>query len=152
MQARLAQVVYTVTRIPDVESVALRLDGQAVEVFSGEGLILERPQTREDYVDLLPAIFVDSLAWGDPVASPVTVSGMANVFEATFRLLITDDDGAPVAEEVVTASCGTGRRGDFSVQVSYELGRDQFDTVMVWNESARDGSRESMREYPIRLR
>lgn len=152
MQARLAQLVYSVTRVPDVESVVLHLDGQPVEVFSGEGLILDGPQTRDEYVDLLPAIFVDSPAWGEPVVSPMTVSGVANVFEATFRLLVTDDDGAPLSEEVVTASCGTGCWGDFSVEVPYDLVRDQFGAVMVWNESARDGSQENLREYPIQLR
>lgn len=152
MQARLAQLVYTVTRIPDVDSVVLHLDGRPVEAFSGEGLILEGPQTRDDYVDLLPAIFVNTPAWGEPVASPVTVSGRANVFEATFRLLVTDDDGAPLTEEVVTASCGTGCWGDFSVDVAYELDRDQFGAVMVWNESPRDGSQDNLAEYPIRLR
>lgn len=152
MQARLAQLVYTVTRVPDVELVVLHLDGQPVEVFSGEGLILDGPQTRDDYVDMLPAIFVDSPAWGEPVVSPVTVSGVANVFEATFRLLVTDDDGAPLGEEVVSASCGTGCWGDFSVDVSYDLDRGQFGAVMVWTESARDGSQDSRREYPIQLR
>lgn len=152
MTARLGQLVYTVTRFPEVESLSLHLDGEPVEVFSSEGLMLEAPQTRDDYVDLLPAIFVDSPAWGAPVESPITVSGVANVFEATFQLLVTDDDGEPLFEETVTASCGTGCWGDFSVEVPYEVDRQQFGAVIVWDFSAEDGSRENIREYPIQLR
>jgi len=30
------------------------MDGEKVEVFSGEGLMLDTPQTPEDYYDLIP--------------------------------------------------------------------------------------------------
>ncbi len=52
--ARLAQVVYTLTQFPTVNSVEFYMDGVAVEIFSSEGLILGEPQTPEDYYDLLP--------------------------------------------------------------------------------------------------
>lgn len=84
--------------------------------------------------------------------SPFTVSGIANVFEATFQLLVTDDDGAPIRDETDVASCGTGCSGDFTSDVTYELDRQQFGAVIVWSESARDGSRENLREYPVQLR
>jgi germination protein M len=37
MQLRVAQVVYTLTRFPSVESVAFMIDGQPVEAIGGEG-------------------------------------------------------------------------------------------------------------------
>src|SRR5439155_26106165 len=46
MTMRLAQVVYTLTQFPTVQRVALHLDGEPVTVFSGEGIVLDRPQTR----------------------------------------------------------------------------------------------------------
>lgn len=52
--ARLAQVVYTLTQFPTVQSVEFYIEGTRVEMFSGEGLILEGPQTIEDYQHLLP--------------------------------------------------------------------------------------------------
>jgi germination protein M len=152
MAARLAQVVFTLTRFPTVDEVVFHLDGEPVEVFSSEGIILEGAQTRENYLEQIPPIFVDSPAWGEVVESPVTVTGISNVFEATFQIMLTDDDGAPLYEDFVTASCGTGCWGDFSVEIPYEVDRDQFGALIVWEFSAKDGSRQNIREYPIQLR
>ncbi|HSJ34842.1 MAG TPA: Gmad2 immunoglobulin-like domain-containing protein [Acidimicrobiia bacterium] len=152
MAARLAQLVFTLTRFPTVDGVLLHLDGEAVEVFSSEGIILDGPQTREDYLEQIPPIFVDSPAWGEVVESPVTVTGIANVFEATFQIMLTDDDGEPLYEDFVTASCGTGCWGDFSVEIPYEIDREQFGALIEWENSAKDGSRQNIREYPIQLR
>ncbi len=52
--SRLAQVVYTLTQFPTVDRVLFYLDGQAVEVFSGEGVVLENPVGRADYFTILP--------------------------------------------------------------------------------------------------
>lgn len=52
--ARLAQVVYTLAQFPSVTGVDFYIEGVRVEMFSSEGLILEGPQTIEDYQDLLP--------------------------------------------------------------------------------------------------
>jgi germination protein M len=152
MAARLAQVVFTLTRFPTVDEVVFHLDGEPVDVFSSEGIILEGAQTREDYYEQIPPIFVDSPAWGEVVESPVTVTGISNVFEATFQIMLTDDDGEPLYENFVTASCGTGCWGDFLVEITYELDRDQFGALIVWEFSAKDGSRQNIREYPIQLR
>ncbi|MDH5373771.1 MAG: GerMN domain-containing protein [Acidimicrobiia bacterium] len=52
--SRLAQVVYTLTQFPTIEQVVFHLDGERVEVFSGEGVLLENPVSREDYATILP--------------------------------------------------------------------------------------------------
>lgn len=52
--ARLAQVVYTLTQFPTVQAVEFYIEGVRVETFSSEGLILDGPQTIEDYEQLLP--------------------------------------------------------------------------------------------------
>jgi len=52
--SRLAQVVYTLTQFPTVDEVLFHLDGQPVDVFSGEGVILEDPVDRSDYATILP--------------------------------------------------------------------------------------------------
>lgn len=56
MLSRLAQVVYTLTQFPTVNSVQFHLDGEPVTVFSGEGILLEEPVTRGDYASLLPLV------------------------------------------------------------------------------------------------
>ncbi|HEX6147236.1 MAG TPA: GerMN domain-containing protein [Acidimicrobiia bacterium] len=152
MFARLAQVVYTLTRLPGVERVAFTIDGEPVTVFSSEGIELEEPQERADYYDLLPPVFVDSPAWGEPVTSPVEVRGLSNVFEATSQVMLTDDDGLTLFEDHVTASCGTGCWGEWSVDIPYTLDREQFGALIVWELSARDGSQVNIREYPVILR
>ena len=85
---RLAQVVYTLTQFPTVQGVRFELDGEPVEVFSGEGVVLSEPVGRDDYYDQLPTIFVDRPAWGGVLANPARVVGLANTFEATFQVRI----------------------------------------------------------------
>lgn len=150
--ARLAQVVYTLTRIEDVDEVAFEIEGEPVAVFSSEGIELDGPQERSDYYDLLPPIFVDSPAWGEPVTSPLHVSGLSNVFEAVSQVMLTDDDGLPLFEDMVMASCGTGCWGEWEIEITYTVDRDQFGALIVWEFSAKDGSRIHVREYPVQLR
>lgn len=152
MFARLAQVVYTMTRLPEVDEVVFSIDGEPVTVFSSEGIELDGPQERDDYYDLLPPIFVDSPAWGEPVTSPVHVRGLSNVFEATSQVMLTDDDGLSLFEDHVTATCGTGCWGEWEAEIPYTLDREQFGSLIVWESSARDGSQVNIREYPIILR
>jgi len=60
MLGRLAQVVYTLTQFPTVNAVQFRLDGEPITVFSGEGILLEKPVTRGDYASVLPLVPVPS--------------------------------------------------------------------------------------------
>jgi hypothetical protein len=140
MQMRLAQVVYTLTQFPTVKSVLFRLDGEPVDVFSGEGIVLDKPVTRRDYGDLLPTILVEKPAVWDEVHSPVTISGSANVFEAnvTVRILLDDGTGKPreIARTFTTATCGTGCRGDFSVSVPYEVTGKKQGVIVVHDDDA----------------
>jgi spore germination protein GerM len=52
--SRLAQVVYTLTQFPTVDEVLFYIDGEPVEVFSGEGVVLGDPVSRADYETILP--------------------------------------------------------------------------------------------------
>jgi spore germination protein GerM len=152
MFARLAQVVYTMTRLDDVDSVSFSIEGEPVTTFSSEGIELDGPQTRDQYTDWLPAVLIDHPAWGEPVTSPFEVSGVSNVFEAVSQLMLTDDDGLPLVEEVVMATCGTGCWGEWSVEVSYDVARDQVGALIAWVASAEDGSQIDIREQPVLLR
>lgn len=151
-QFRLAQVVYTLTQFSTVKGVNFALDGKPVKTFSGEGIILDHPQTRSDYADLAPAITVDSPTIGQAVSSPVTVSGTANVFEATVSVWILDEHGARIAETFTNATCGTGCRGTYSVSVSYHVTHDQPGTIEVFEASAQDGSPTNVVKIPVTLR
>jgi germination protein M len=136
MQVRLGQVVYTLTQFPTVQKVSFRLDGTPVNVFSSEGIVLSHPVGRGDYKDLLPVIVVSKPASGARVTSPVTVSGSANVFEANVTVRVLDADGREVGRTVTTATCGTGCRGTYSVNVRFHGDREQRGTIVVSDDDA----------------
>ncbi|MEW6225906.1 MAG: GerMN domain-containing protein [Chloroflexota bacterium] len=151
MFGRLAQVVYTLTQFSTVDKVLFELDGEPVTTFSSEGIILDKAQRRADYRDQLPAIFVDRPAWGAALGNPGPVSGLANVFEATFKIQLLDAKGGLIADRQVMATCGTGCWGTFKVQLGYDVSKAQWGTLRVFDLSARDGSPENVTEYPVWL-
>jgi hypothetical protein len=151
ISVRLAQVVYTLTQFPTVESVQFAIEGQMVTVFSSEGLILDGPVGRANYEDLLPAIFVDRPAYGAGLGNPARVVGSANVFEAQFLVTLIDANGVVLAEVPTMATCGTGCRGTFDVTIPYDVAAAGWGILRVWDGSAKDGSPENVREYPVWL-
>jgi hypothetical protein len=159
MFGRLAQLVYTVTQFPTVDTVRLRLDGQPVESIGGEGVIVDvvdggivgRGLGRPDSTSSLPPIFVDRPAWGGAFPSPGRVTGLANVFEAQFRLQVLDGRRRVLVEAPVHATCGTGCWGAFDVTVRYGVSAAQWGTLRVFDASAKDGTPTDVREYPIWL-
>lgn len=136
MKARLAQVVYTLTQFPTVRAVLFHLDGEPVNVFSGEGIVLDHPVGRADYEDLLPVIAVDKPVAGARVSSPVRVSGSANVFEANVTVEVLDAKGRAVGNTFTTATCGTGCRGTYTVPVTFKVDREQPGTIVVHDDDA----------------
>jgi spore germination protein GerM len=151
MQARLAQVVYTLTQFPTIESVLLQLDGQPVEALGGEGLMIDQPLTRADFEDITPLIFVESPAVGDTITSPVRVHGTANTFEAVFEAQILDSTGAVIAEAHVMATSGTGTRGTYDFTLEFENPSGEPVTLVVFDYSAKDGAPENVVEIPLEV-
>jgi spore germination protein GerM len=148
---RLAQVVYTITQFDTVRSVRFRIGGEPVDVFGSHGIVLDRPQTRRAYQQHVPAILVESPSIGERVDNPVTVSGTANVFEATVSLRILNARGKEIARTFTTATCGTGCRGDYSVSVSYRVDREQPGVIEVFESSAEDGRPMNVVRIPVTL-
>lgn len=152
MFSRLAQLTYTLTQFPTVEGVNLELEGQPVTVFSGEGIILDHPMTRRSFRDRLPPILVQSPLIGERVSSPITISGTANVFEATVSITILDAQGLEIASAFTTATCGTGCRGTYSTSVGFTVDyQTQAGTVRVYEVSAKDGQPINVVDIPVVL-
>ena len=151
MQYRLAQVVYTLTQFSAIKSVVFQMDGQTVTVFGSEGITLDGPVGRADYYDQLPSIFVDRPAYGAAFADAGRVSGNANVFEATFRIAVLDAAGKTLVDQQVMATCGTGCRGTSEVTLRYTISKGQWGTLHAYNLSAKDGTPEDIRDYPVWL-
>jgi hypothetical protein len=136
MFMRLAQVVCTLDQFPTVKGVLFKLDGEPVDIFSGEGLILDQPVGCSDYEDFLPVILVTSPTTGERIGNPVTIEGSANVFEANVTIRILDENDEEIAHTFTTATCGSGCRGDFSVVVEYDVGQEQPGTIVVQDDDA----------------
>ena len=133
-----AQIVYTLTQFSTVERVA-------GNCLPGDGL------ARADLEDATPAIFVESPTVGEASSSPLRIRGTANTYEANFIVNVTDWDGRIVAENFVTATSGNGQRGTFDVTIPFEVDRPGG-ALIVFEESAEDGSQQNVVEIPLDLR
>jgi germination protein M len=151
MFARLSQVVYTLTQFPTVDGVEFRIDGKLVDTFSGEGIALDGPQERKDYEDQLPSILVEVPGVGARISSPMTVSGTANVFEATVSIRLVGSNGEVLRETFTTATCGTGCRGDYEAKVRFDVSEPTEAVLEVYESSAEDGSATHVERIPVVL-
>lgn len=132
----LAQIVYTETALPLVESVAI-----GGETYS-----------RSDFEEQTPSVLVESPLAFEDVTSPITATGTANTFEATFHYTLTDTDGLIVDENFVTATSGTGTRGTFEFTTDeYTVPFDGIGSLIVFERSAEDGSKMNIVEIPLRM-
>lgn len=131
-----AQVVYTLSQFSEIERVEIE----------------EQTLTRVDFESLTPAILVESPLAFEEVTSPLRVTGTANTFEANFSYELTDTDGLIIAEDFVTATSGTGTRGTFELTVPFEVKFDGVGSLIVFEPSAKDGSRTNLVEIPLRMK
>ena len=96
-------------------------------------------------------IEVTEPAVGATVTSPVTISGTADVFEATVSIRILDERGDVIADTFATATCGTGCRGDYEESVRFAVDTEQPGTIEVFESSAEDGSMINVVRIPVTL-
>jgi hypothetical protein len=135
-RAALAQMVYTFSQSDPSEPVSV---GDA-------------SYTRADFEDQTPGILVESPLPFQEVSSPLRATGTANTFEATFNYELTDTDGKIVDQNFVTATSGTGTRGTFDFTTKpYTVPFDGIGSLIVFERSAKDGSRTKLVEIPLRM-
>jgi immunoglobulin-like protein involved in spore germination/sporulation and spore germination protein len=141
VRLRQAQVVYTLTQFPTVGRVR----------FVGDGQPAAAPVGRAEYAGLLPPIVVLDPVIDQRVTGPITVTGTADVFEATVNARLLDAGGRQIATAFTTASCGSGCRGDFRIRLPYRSGGGRTATVEVYWVSPKDGSSRDVVAVPVRL-
>jgi len=157
---RLAQVVFTLTQFPSIDAVLFEIDGEplsdlpileTIQINPFYGPIdLAQPLDRADLEPVIPAIFVERPAVGEPVDLPLRVAGTANTFEAAFVLQLRDADGVVLLEQPTTATSGTGTRGTFDLTLNLPDDRDLSTlTLVAFERSARDGEPINQVEIPL---
>jgi spore germination protein GerM len=150
MFGRLAQLTYTLTALPSIDSVLLLENGAVVEVFSSEGIVLDGPMRRDDFLEQLPGILVESPAWGAPVSLPFEASGTAAAFEAVFQAQLLVDGNAVFDPPFVMSESGVGF-APFTFEVDADVVAPTRADLRVWEFSAEDGSVVSERFVPVAI-
>jgi hypothetical protein len=140
MMLRVAQVVYTLTTLPDVDTVRFSIDGTPRDTIGGEGLMVNGVN-RTTFADhVLPGILLEQPFDRSVLANPIVIGGMTNAFEATVNYQVLDTNGTVIAEGVTTATCGTGCWGGFTASISLPTGATVPVTLRVFDYSEADGT------------
>ncbi len=130
-----AQLVYTLTQFSSIRRVGL--DGES--------------RIRADFENETPIILVESPLPFEKVRSPLRATGTANTFEATFNYDLVGPDGKVIANHFVTATSGSGTRGTFDFTVPFTVSQSGPGKLVVYELSAKDGSRIHQVEIPLTL-
>ena len=137
---RVAQVVYTLTQFPSVTHVAFEISGSTPATFASGAVSLSQPLGRNDVFGALPAILVETPAVGDSLHGILHLSGLANVFEAQFNVLLITADGKVLIDQPVHATAGSGTWGTFDVTFPFTAAAAPTSTLRIYDTSMKDGS------------
>ena len=148
MEGRVAQIVWTATQFDGIDAVRFAVGGTVIDFLGGEGIDVSEPRTRANTTSLLPAILIEEPAHGATVDVPFTLAGMGMVFEGEFMYTIVDADGRIVLESFTAAQMpDIGIHGPFSVILDPDV--EGVGAVIVWEQSAQDGSQIHVVEHPV---
>lgn len=150
MAQRVAQVVFTLSRFPNVQDVHVWEEGSPVAVPLGNGELVNRPVNIGDYLEFAAGLHVEDPVYRGRGGNPLHVTGFGAVFEASFNYALADGDGLIIAEGIASTNNGTGW-GGFDFTIDYQVAEEQVGALIVWAHSAEDGSRIDVREYPVNL-
>lgn len=78
-----------------------------------------------------PAIDIETPLANTEAGSPVSITGTADVVDASLTVQILDANGIQLAATVVEASCGDGCRGTFATELFFFVERRQPGTIEV---------------------
>jgi Immunoglobulin-like domain of bacterial spore germination len=116
-----------------------------------DGPVSDESPDQGDVDATSPPIVVDEPAPEAQIRSPVSISGTADVFEATVSIRIRDANGGVIARGFTTATCGSGCRGSFSTKVKFSTDGAQDGTIEVFEQSMEDGSDLFVVRVPVTL-
>jgi Immunoglobulin-like domain of bacterial spore germination len=128
---RIAEVVYTLTRLPAI---------RRVDVAGRRAL------RRADVIAYVPPILVESPADGQEVPATFTVSGTASVFEATLVVELRRG-GSLLERRTVTATAGAPSRGAFATTL--HAPSPGAATVVAFAPNAANGAPQHIQRVPL---
>ncbi|OFW32546.1 MAG: hypothetical protein A2074_00235 [Candidatus Aquicultor primus] len=154
----IAQIVNTLTELPDIEKVKLLvagnekglIDGREIADWWGHVGLYEQPFTRTEKLikgvkTEAQTIIVDSPRAFSTVGNPLTIKGKAQVFEAQFQVRILDKNGSVLSDVPVMADGYDW--GNFEEQIGYKSPKDAgYIKILFYFYSAKDGSEVPMAE------
>lgn len=149
--ARAAQVVFTLTRFPEIQGVVITVEQQPFAPLNETGEPIEGALDRSHVELLSPAILLESPTPWESVKSPLIVTGTSNTFEASLIYRLTGEDDEVLAEGPGMATSGTGTRGTFELEIPYTVDADGRGTLMLYESSAVDGSEINTVAIPVQL-
>lgn len=117
---------------------------------TGSGTATTSASTKTS-IDGQPVLVVESPSPQARVTSPITISGNADVYEATVTIIILDVSGKELVHTFTTATCGSGCRGTFDAQVPFEVSAEQPGTVRLQEDNAAGGSPIVVVDIPVTL-
>lgn len=147
-------VVNTLAEFPDVEQVSFTVDGEVDERtrdWWGHVGLYEQPFKPNLSEVWEPAIWVTSPKPGEKVSSPLTVTGSAQVFEATVSFRLVTKEGIKLVEDFVTASAGAPERGTFKAVLEFRPPAAEDGYLEVFWNSPKDGSELDKVRVPVKF-
>lgn len=146
-----AQIVFTLTQFADIDEVDITIEGEPRDVILSHGLEATG-LTREGLHDAVaPAIVVESPYPGQVVASPLTVRGFSRTFEAMVVYAVTVPPNGEIVDDGVTTAAQPAAAlfGPFEFSTEFASTVEGSGAVIVFEESAEDGSQINVYEVPV---
>lgn len=157
-QARLAQVVYTLTQFPTVQSIEILIEGEPEATMGASGVVIKAVLSRADfefggdYETFAPTVLIESPRPGQQSAgNGVEVSGSAFTFEAAVYLEALAATGEVMAPETyfMADRIDENMKGTFSVWLDFESDLLGDITLRAFDISAESGEAVGVTEVPI---
>jgi hypothetical protein len=153
LRGRLAQVVFTLTRFPEITGVRFWSEGQIVGFDETVGV--SYPVVRTDFGDLVPPLMIESpVYWASSGDNPLVVTG-TNFFEYV-HLELRDQNGRVLWEGTTPTGTalveGTPIEGNtFSVEIPYQVAESQLGSLVAYFQTMADISSGNPQQRPIWL-
>lgn len=151
----IASIVNTLSEFPEIHRVSFLVEGsldqEAMDWWGHVGLY-EQPFSPNWDLVTQPAVWVISPLPEETIQSPVRIRGKAMVFEAALSGRIKDRLGKVLAEGSTMATKGAPERGDFELNLTFQVSGPEEGTIEIYTISPKDGSEIMEATVPIRLK